>query len=294
MACKAESPPAESPAPAQAPVSKESPAPSAETDATDAAAPEAAAAAPAAEPESPPKSGPERPYTVLIVGGSVAATGLGALLENKLDGHPHIVAKRRAKSASGLARPDFFDWMAEGKRLMEVHDPDLVIVLMGGNDGQDLPPGKGEKRAHWDTMEWSATYRQRVDAFLNVIAGPERKVMWLGLPRTNTRNYEAKLDVIRGVQRAAVDAMGEAGHYVDTSQLLEDPDGNLMKAAPVGPRGKVQDLRGEDGIHFTMAGSQYFADSLYPLVLEELSLEEETGEQETGEEVAGAEEEAAG
>lgn len=99
------------------------------------AQPADAPAAEVAKAEPEPAALPAEPYKVLILGDSLAATGFGALLERKLDAHPHVVAFREGKSASGLARPDFFDWLEMGKKHAEFRQPDLVIVIMGGNDG---------------------------------------------------------------------------------------------------------------------------------------------------------------
>jgi hypothetical protein len=222
---------------------------------------------------------PDEPYSVLIVGDSLAATGIGALLERQLDAHPHIVAHRKGKSASGLARPDFFDWMAEAKRQVELHDPDLVIVAIGGNDGQDLTrlPGRhlgdsDPRRVGWKDEAWADAYRERVDAFLQQLraGGDGRKILWLGLPTMGLTSLEKKLTLIRDVQQNAVEALGDEAIYLDTISWVSDDTGALRTDVVVG--GKAQPMRAEDRIHFTMAGSQYFADAAVPAVLEALAL----------------------
>ena len=123
----AEPPTVAEPAPTEAQPIVAAPAPSepaadapAIADAEPAAALAATAAAdPASEKPAEPAS-PPGPYKVLILGDSLAATGFGALLERRLDAHPLVVCFRKAKSASGLARPDFFDWMKEGKRQVDL------------------------------------------------------------------------------------------------------------------------------------------------------------------------------
>mgnify|MGYP002145582130 CR=1 FL=1 len=91
----------------------------------------------------------------------------GRLLERKLDAHPNIDCDRKAKSATGLARPDFYDWEAEAKKQVEARTPDLVVVIMGGNDGQDLTPKSGKgKRVGWKSEGWNAAYKGRVADFL--------------------------------------------------------------------------------------------------------------------------------
>jgi hypothetical protein len=52
---------------------------------------------------------------VLILGDSKIATDLGAALQAELARRPELVVARRGKSATGLSRPDFFDWWGRGR-----------------------------------------------------------------------------------------------------------------------------------------------------------------------------------
>jgi hypothetical protein len=228
---------------------------------------EAAVAEP--EPEPTPEPAPDPgPHTVLILGDSLAATGFGALLEKKLDATDGIVCHRKGKSASGLARPDFFDWIAEGKKQIDARDPDLVVVILGGNDGQDLCRTKRREGNYvrWKKEGWEEEYRRRMDEVLAEISGPERKVLWLGLPTMGITSFERKLELIRRIQQEAVEAT-EGATYLDTIPYVSDEDGKMLTEAQVGNRRKPQVIRSEDRIHFTMSGSEYFADKIYPEVL---------------------------
>jgi hypothetical protein len=202
--------------------------------------------------------------TALIMGSSMVATGFGALLQRTLDEHPYVTCRREAKSATGLARPDFFDWMDVGKRQIALHDPDLVIILVGGNDGQDLQAVGSRKHVVFGSAEWAPGYRARVDEFLTMLTAEGAHVLWLGVPRTNTVKLEAKLEFIREIQRAAVEANGSAT-YLPLTPFLEGEGGELMHEAVV--NGKYQELRGDDGLHLTMSGSRYLADKVVPEVL---------------------------
>ncbi|MCA9689297.1 MAG: DUF459 domain-containing protein [Nannocystaceae bacterium] len=241
-------------------------------------APDAAAAAAATKTdtadEGDDEAAVELPRRVLILGDSLAATGFGALLEKRLAAHPDIECFRKAKSSSGLARPDFFDWMGEAKRQVDARDPHLVVVIIGGNDGQDLTTQSGKgKRVQWKTDEWGAAYGERMDEFLTTIAGEGRQVLWLGLPKMGLASFEKKLELIRAVQAERVAGLGARGTYVDTIPLTSDDSGELLQVADVGSK-KRQKLRADDKIHFTMAGSAYFADQVYPEVLQALGLED--------------------
>ena len=254
------------PPPAAIPVPEPEPEPVA------AAVPQEPAIAPVALPEPETPLPPASPRKVLILGDSLAATGFGALLEKKLDAHPDIECTRKAKSATGLARPDFYDWEAEARKQVEARKPDLVVVILGGNDGQDLTPKSGKgKRVTWKSDGWNEAYKTRVADFLKEIGAAERKVLWLGLPKSELNGFESKLNIIRQVQSEAVADLGATATYLETTPFLSDAKGELLATATVGKR-KEQDLREDDGIHFTMAGSQFFADKVYPEVLRVLEL----------------------
>lgn len=273
----ATSSPAASPPPAAIAAPEPEPTPEPAVDAPKEAA--VAPAEPTPEPE-PAAVAPVTPSKVLILGDSLAATGFGALLEKKLDAHPHIECFRKAKSATGLARPDFYDWQAEAKKQIEARQPDLVVVIMGGNDGQDLQPKSGKgKRVAWKSEAWNAAYKGRVEEFLKDLG--ERKVLWLGLPKSELGSFEQKLTIIRQVQSEAVATLGQTGKYIETTPMLANEQGELLEKATVG-RHKNQILREEDGIHFTMAGSEFFADKVYPEVLKVLGVEDVAPEPKAG------------
>ena len=274
---------AEAPAPSEPAPVAEAPTPAEEPTLANAAvdASSLAKAEPAPEPEAAPEPAPEEEpaelptYKVLILGDSLIATGFGALLEKSLDAHPQVTCYRKGKSSSGLARPDFFDWMAEAKRQVDLRKPDLVVVLMGGNDGQDLTHRnkKAGRRVTWKHENWEAGYRERVDSLLAQVSAPDRDIVWLGMPTMGLRSLEKKLVTIRGVQKAAVEAH-ESASYVETAPFVSNDDGGMLTHAVVGPRKKKKAIRADDRIHFTMAGSQYFADAVYPEVLAALEVED--------------------
>ena len=55
---------------------------------------------------------------------------------------------------------------------------------------------------------------------------------------------------------------------------MSDDKGAMLTHAVVGSRKKKKAIRSDDKIHFTMAGSQFFADAVYPEVLEALEVED--------------------
>ncbi len=216
--------------------------------------------------ETPKRSELPAARTVLLLGDSLIVTSFGEHLETLLNEQPGVRAVRRAKSSTGLARPDFFDWMAVGREEVERHRPDVVVVIMGGNDGQGLTDGKGKAQVQWGAAGWTSAYRRRVEDFLSVIAAPGRKILWVALPTTGLKNFERKLGVIRPILREAVEAREDALH-LDTKPFFLDAKGNVLREARVDGFRKPMRLKMDDGVHFTLAGGRYFATRVYPAVM---------------------------
>lgn len=227
------------------------------------------------EPPFPARPGPHR---VLILGDSMAATDFGRALEKQLDRRPDVTVARRGKSSTGLARPDYFDWMAESARRVKKHDPDLVVVIIGGNDGQDLqklPKAKGPKRVFWKSDKWPAAYADRVTDFCMSMLTDYRRVVWLELPVMDHRRLEKKLELIRRVQREALAKLEPRVHYVATRDHFLSEKGRLLRKVKAPGYKRPQQLRQEDGIHFTVPGGRYFADRVAKDVLAALGVTEE-------------------
>lgn len=246
------------------------------TAASAASAPEPGPAAAPAPPAVAPASAPRR--TVLLLGDSLIATGFGEYLQNQLSAHPRIRCERRAKSSTGLARPDFFDWLEVGQQEVQQHQPDVVVVILGGNDGQALHTRQGRATVAWGKPDWEGEYRQRIQDFATAISAPGRKIIWLELPATSRHRFEQKLTLIRGLQREVISAREDAVH-LETRPFFTDARGKALKQARVEGFRKPMRLRMTDGVHFTVAGGRYFANKVYPEVLGVLGLE--SGEQHT-------------
>ncbi|MBK8010087.1 MAG: DUF459 domain-containing protein [Deltaproteobacteria bacterium] len=210
---------------------------------------------------------------VLILGDSFARTDFGHALEQRLDRHARVAAGRRGKSASGLARPDVFDWWSEAEREVEKHAPHLVVVIMGGNDGQDLIGRElGRRRVRWGTPAWRPAYEARLRSFVERLIRDGARVLWLELPLMDVPHLERKLRKVRDAQKHAMATFGESVQYVPTRTYFRTRRRLIRSVFVRGFRGR-QALRLEDGVHFTLPGSHYFADKIYPHVVRALGLD---------------------
>ena len=185
----------------------------------------------------------------------------------ELSGSPRISVRRRGKSATGLARPDYFDWRAEAERLVARHAPDHVLVILGGNDGQDLV-GDGP-RVRWGSAGWAEGYLRRMETFVGRLLDGDgrRRVTWIALPTMARPRLERKLDLIRAVQVRFSEQHPRVG-YFELRPWFYEGDERLRERVELG--GKAYPLRQEDGIHFSRPGAMWLARQVAPALLERL------------------------
>lgn len=127
--------------------------------------------------------------TALLLGSSSVLGHVGLEVVRGLE-EEGLEVQRRARSASGFARPDYFDWEAELPALEPVDRHALVLVYAGGNDAQALRLRPAERRndeagrdwIRWsEEARWREVYANRVKHFINELCarGAPRVVMLL-------------------------------------------------------------------------------------------------------------------
>ncbi len=196
-----------------------------------------------------------KPGRVLLVGDSMIAGAFGLYLEQHLRKAVGHEVERRGKSSSGLARPDFFDWLEEGERLRTKFSPDAVVVMFGGNDGQGLYMGRGAepKWIRWHEDGWTEEYRRRVNAFADVMTANGEQIFWVGMPVMKPTKLNARVDHMNTIYRAEM-AIRPHAEFVDVWRLLAGPDGGYAHELEVA--GKRVRIRASDGVHLSGAGAK--------------------------------------
>jgi hypothetical protein len=208
--------------------------------------------------------------TVLILGDSMVVTELGRDLGRTLERELAASVVRRGRSSTGLARPDFYDWFTEGARLAERVQPDVVVIIVGGNDGQDLVDEEGRGRIRWRSEGWPAAYADRVHRFLDGMSAPGRRFVWVELPAMAHRRLEGKLRLIRSVQREALAGRPDVVLQLDTAPCFYGEGGRLLADIPRGDK-RGRPIRQEDGIHLSLFGARYVSRCIAPELLRGLA-----------------------
>jgi uncharacterized protein len=220
-------------------------------------------------PTPPPPSGLRRPAAadplrVLIVGDSLGkdfAYGFTTLAATDAT----MAVATDARPATGLSRPDYFDWPAQLARDIAASRPELIIVMLGGDDAQPFevdghPVAQG-------TEEWRAVYSARVTAFMDEACTDGRTVLWLGLPVMSDDSFSARMRELNTLYTAAAHA---CVHFAETWSLFSDASGRYAPFLP-DEAGRMQPMRQLDGIHFSVAGALRVGAYAHRLLTDELS-----------------------
>lgn len=195
-----------------------------------------------------------RPARVLLIGSSSIHHGFGEALDDTLTELGGIEVVNAGRSATGLARPDFFDWMAHARERVADAHPDLVVAQFGGNDCQALFEPNGDVTVRWDDAGWDAEYTRRVNELIEIARAAGATIVFVGMPRMQSRSFSSKIAHLNSVVEAAAGAAGVV--YLSSWEATSDGDG---PRATVQVDGRSSPMRDEDGIHLSVAGSRYVA-----------------------------------
>ncbi len=251
--------PEEAPAPEPPPpVARAAQARPAGTTAPVAAAGATAPAKAAARPQ--PVYSAQRPLRVLLIGDSMMED-LQVHLRPAMQRDPAMRAKVDYKVSTGLSRPDFFDWPGHMREVLARERHDMIVLVLGPNDFQDIKANG--RRYHAGNDDWCELYAQRAAKFAAQLAAQVRRLYWVGLPPMRSADYQAHMRLLDESFRKACAALPNAV-YLPTTAVLGGPSGEFTSYLTVD--GKRTLVRRGDGCHCTMAGAKLVAEMVYKRV----------------------------
>lgn len=218
----------------------------------------------------------ERCYeSVLLLGDSNVYGALGHALQHDFQTNGSLVF-REGKPGSGLARPDFHDWPSEARLLVDIIDPDIVVIMLGGNDIQRMRDKKGRfgDGIPWEeSNRWEAEYRARMLALVDGMSAldpastrKQRRVVFLSpTNRRPTTNRERVRRIVE-LQREQLSRRADV-RWVDAFELTTGKSGRYI-ARGFHKDGSTIAFRKPDGIHLTRAGADELAVRLRSVLFE--------------------------
>jgi hypothetical protein len=204
---------------------------------------------------------------VLIVGDSIMNL-LARSMERALAGVPEIEATSFTSLGSGLARLDLFDWHGKIESLLREHRPDILVVMMGANDGQPMRTDAGV--AAPDTPEWETEYARRVARVFDLAeAGGVKRVLWLELPDMREAKVQAHAERVNAIFRAEAARRPGVARFIETRPVLSREPGQFSLYI-LQRDGMPLEVRSRDGIHLNRQGADRLAEVIVRLLKSDL------------------------
>jgi uncharacterized protein len=215
----------------------------------------------APDPPEKPAFTPEDPMRLWIAGDSLVITPGYAVF--RAFGHNDAVERVGdvdGRVATGLTRPDVFNWFRHVDEQVRKENVDLVVFCFGGNDDHDYMTGvpNGVSIDDFGDAAWTKEYRRRAGGLMDTANQAGAFVVWLGLPITNDGGQARRWRLInRAVIAEAEKRQGKVA-YVDMYGFLSDDDGEYAPYLP-SKDGQLEKVRADDGVHLERAGGDIVA-----------------------------------
>jgi hypothetical protein len=200
------------------------------------------------------KAKAEKPYKSFLLLGDSIMLDLGTQIQHALRKDYNLTnVKLDYKVSSGLNRIDYYDWYARTTKIINNYHPDVLIVMFGGNDDQDITDAEGKyKRAL--TEEWKKTYRARVERYAKLVSSSSvRQVYWIGQPMSNRPRHQKYFLVLNDIYSQVSKSYPKI-KFISTWQTFAV--GGKYAQVVADKSGTKRYVKINDGVHFTTHGAR--------------------------------------
>jgi uncharacterized protein len=207
-----------------------------------------------------PSPSARQPLTILSVGDSLGED-LGWGMAAVLASDPHVRVVQDAVGSTGLANVAYYDWAAHLASDLARSKPQIVVVMLGGNDAVNFIQG-GQYASFGSTL-WRKLYGQRVHTLIAEARRAHARVVWVGMPVMATTSVLRNADMrdLNSVYQQQAESGGSA-LFVSTWKLFQGPRGGFA-AYLRSPGGALEEVRDTDGVHIAPpAGDELVASAV--------------------------------
>jgi hypothetical protein len=208
---------------------------------------------PAAPPPAPEVEKAEDAARVLVVG-DFLASGLADGLASAFAENTEVVVVDRSNGSSGLVRDDYYDWPGRIGSVIEEEEPDVVVVMIGSNDRQQLRVDGNREEPR--SEPWIAEYERRVSALADAVLDRDLPLVWVGNLPFRSGSMSSDMIAFNDIYRRIVTDAG--GEFVDVWDGFVDEKGEFVVNGP-DMNGQPAQLRSSDGINVTRPGRRKIA-----------------------------------
>jgi uncharacterized protein len=219
------------------------------------------------QPPEPPKRekfSPSRQLRVWIAGDSLVIVPGQSLLRT-VAGNRAVasVGEIDGRIASGLERPDVFNWFTHVRDEMRKKKPRAVVLMFGGNDDHGFMTGllEGKEIGSFGSPSWRAEYRRRVAGIMETITRNGGFLVWIGLPISRDPAQTQRYDTINAIVQAEAAKRPGRVSYLDTYFFFAGADGGFSQYIEDNT-GKLVKMRADDGVHFERPAGDLIAEKV--------------------------------
>jgi len=207
---------------------------------------------------------------ILIVGDSMIVEGFGPRLENDLSVYSDLEVKRRGKYSTGLNRRDVFDWNKYSLELIEEFKPEVLVVMFGANDSQNILDNQNQPYRVSDP-EWDGIYTQRAAEYMALINQKVEKIYWVGQPVAREAVFSGRLKHLDEIYEREAQKWSNI-EFIPTWERFTTAEGKYQ-AVVADDGGLRQRVKTDDGIHLTYHGSKIMSQLVVGVLKQDFELE---------------------
>ena len=160
------------------------------------------------------------------------------------------------RHSTGLARPAYFNWPAHLLSVSTELDPELLVMTMGNNDWQDMR-SQDDEILRRGSDQWRAEWGRRLGVMFDLMAGPHRHILWVGLPPTRRDDFREGYAVMNEVA-AEVAAERDFVTMIDIWEMFGGDEPFRASVPPPGdPGGNPVLVRQTDDVHLNRRGAEW-------------------------------------
>lgn len=212
------------------------------------------------------------PVKILLVGDSLVLEGFGPQFDKMLKNYEGIELHRYGKYSTGLNKIDYFDWYSYTDQLIDSIEPDILIIMIGANDGQGIVSVDGKNISFKDAENWNNAYRERVVRYLQLTNHKVKYIYWVGHPIPRDTNFYEKFERMNLIYKEESSKYSNVIYVDSWTRFAVD---GKYSATLTDSQGIERTVKASDGVHLTTHGGNILSELVIEYLKEQVELSDE-------------------
>ena len=164
----------------------------------------------------------------ILVVGDFAADALAWGLDQTLAHETKLAVINKANGASGIVRPDKYDWNKQLTEILNTQTPDIVVAMFGSNDRQQIETSNEHLTIRSES--WEKAYVVRLDGIVDTLKVYGRPFFWVSAPPMRAPEVSADMAYLNELYEFS--GRGCRGHVYRHLGRLYQPGWPLHRLGP--------------------------------------------------------------